>query len=256
MKKQISLLILASFLLPTAAFGWGQNGHRIIGEIAQQHLKKKAEERIVAVLGGSSIAMEANWADFIKSDTTYRACNTWHYNNFEAGLDRATFDSVAMLQDRGEAVYRVYYLIDHLKANPNDEATLRFLIHIVGDIHCPMHMGRPENRGGNSIKIKWFGRNTNLHALWDDMLIETQDLSYTEYVAHLQRTQPNTYAKFEAPQVLDWAWQTVQNGNKIYDNVELTNRGYNYIFRFKNMWESSLMAGGLHLAAILNEIYK
>ena len=256
MKKQRFTLIIAQLLVPTLMFAWGLEGHRIIGEIAQQHLTKKAQKQIIAVLGGSTIAMEANWGDFVKSDTAYRACSPWHYNNFEAGLDRATFDSLAMRQDRGEAVYRIYDLADRLRQNPNDTVALRFLIHIVGDIHCPMHMGRPDDLGGNKIKIKWFGHDTNLHALWDDKLIDGQKLSYTEYAAHIMRTQPYTYERFESSQVIDWAWQTVQNGEEIYATYDLAARPYNYMFRFKNMWESSLMLGGLHLAALLNDIYK
>lgn len=254
MKKRIFL----SFLLcvPLLAGAWGLEGHRIIGEVAQRNLTKKAQKQIVAVLGGSTIAMEANWGDFIKSNPDFKEFSDWHYNNFEAGLTRAEFDSVAMLTDRGQAVYRIYYLIDRLKNDKNDTIALRYLIHIVGDIHCPMHMGHPEDRGGNSIKIKWFGRQTNLHALWDDALIDGQKLSYTEYTDHILRTQPYKYAAFEPSQVKDWAWRTVQNGEQIYANVALTEKPYNYIYQFKNMWESSLMLGGLHLAAILNEIYK
>lgn len=248
---------LSVCLFATASlFAWGLSGHRIIGEIAQSHLSRKAEKKIDAVLQGSTLAMEANWADFIKSDTTYRECSAWHYNNFAAGIDRPTFDSVAMLQGAGEAVYRIYYLIDHLKKNPDDANALRFLVHIVGDIHCPMHMGRPDDRGGNSIKLKWFGKSTNLHSLWDGTLIDAQKLSYTEYAAHLLRTQMIDYQKFEQSQVLDWAWQTVQNGNDIYTNVELASNGWQYMFRYKSLWENCLMNGGVHLAAILNYIYK
>lgn len=254
MKKRFVLSAL--LFVPVLACAWGLEGHRIIGEIAQRNLTKKAQKQVMAVLGGSTVAMEANWGDFVKSDPNYKAYSDWHYNNFEAGLDRATFDSVAMLTDRGQAVYRIYHLIDRLQADRNDTVALRYLIHIVGDIHCPMHMGRPEDRGGNSIKIEWFGRKTNLHAIWDDALIDGQKLSYTEYTDHIMRTQPYQSADFESPQVLDWAWRTVQNGEQIYANVDLTAKPYNYIFRFKNIWESSLMLGGLHLAAILNAIYR
>lgn len=254
MNKLFSTIL--ALLLPVSIFAWGLSGHRIVGEIAQQHLSKKAEKRVLAVLGGSTIAMEANWADFVKSDPNYKEFSPWHYNNFEAEIDRAKFDSTAMSQERGEAIFRIYYLIDRLKINPNDVVALHFLIHIVGDIHCPMHMGRPEDLGGNKIEIKWFGRKTNLHALWDDTLIEAQKLSYTEYAAHLQRTRPEKYTRFAPPQVLDWAWQTVQNGNVIYENVALAANGWHYMFRFKDLWEQSLMLGGLRLAAVLNEIYK
>jgi hypothetical protein len=157
MKKVFILLI--AICLPLVAFAWGQTGHRIIGELAQNQLHKKASKKITALLNSSTIAMESTWGDFVKSDDKYAEFSSWHYTNIEGGVAREPFDSLAMLETRGALVYRVGYLIDELKANPDDTAKLKLLIHLIEDLHCPMHMGRPENRGGNSVKIRWFKRD-------------------------------------------------------------------------------------------------
>ncbi len=252
--KKFSVIVCV-IALPMMVFAWGQTGHRVIGELAQMQLTKKTAKKVTAVLSNSTVAMESNWGDFIKSDTTYREYSKWHYTNIEAGVTRHEFDSLAMLQTRGELVYRIGYLIDELKLNPNDTMKLKLLIHIVEDMHCPMHMGRPENRGGNSIKIRWFGKETNLHALWDDPLIESQKLSYTEYATYLWRTQPQSFTVFNKSLILDWAWETYQNAERVYADTDLTVKSYNYIYKYKSLLDHSLARGGNHLAAILNDIY-
>ena len=249
------LLILSIVCLPMAAFAWGQTGHRIIGELAQAQLNKKATKKITALLSNSTVAMESNWGDFIKSDDAYAEYSAWHYTNIEAGVTREQFDSLAMLQTRGALVYRIGYLVDELKANPNDTMKLKLLIHLVEDLHCPMHMGRPENRGGNSIKIRWFGKETNLHALWDEALIESQGLSYTEYADYLHRTKTTQTLSFDKSLILDWAWDTYQITERVYAATDKTVKSYNYIYEFKSVLDVGLVAGGNHLAVILNYIY-
>ena len=62
---------------------------------------------------------------------------------------------------------------------------LKFLVHLIGDLHQPLHVGNGKDRGGNDIKVKWFGEATNLHNVWDEKLINLQELSYTEYSNYL-----------------------------------------------------------------------
>ena len=248
-------IVLISICVPLAAFAWGQSGHRIVGELAQTQLNKKANKKITALLNSSTVAMESNWGDFIKSDDAYAEYSAWHYTNIEGGVTRQQFDSLALLQNRGALVYRVGYLIDELKANPNDTVKLKLLIHLVEDLHCPMHMGRPENRGGNSIKIRWFNKETNLHALWDDALIESQGLSYTEYADYLHRTHAAKPLLFDKKMIVDWAWGTYQITERVYAATDKTVKSYNYIYEFKSVLDESLVRGANHLASVLNDIY-
>jgi hypothetical protein len=111
------LIILAFAVLPVAAFAWGQQGHRIIGEIADRLLEKKAQKQINAILGDAGTAMVANWGDFIKSDTTYNKYNDWHYTNFSDSLTRREFDSLMIFTNYsdGKCVQKVIELTNHLK---------------------------------------------------------------------------------------------------------------------------------------------
>jgi hypothetical protein len=169
------LLVLKIF----PAYSWGATGHRIIGEMAETQLSDIAKTRIHAILGNASLAMASTWGDEVRSDRAYDYTSTWHYTNIDSGLTRAAFDLAALRLDRGQNIYSVVTLTDYLKQIPNDTAMLKMFIHLVGDMHCPMHMGRPDDRGGNAKSVTWFSSSTNLHSLWDNALIDSQKLSYT-----------------------------------------------------------------------------
>ena len=133
MKKYFALniAILLICLSPSELHAWGQYGHRIIGEMASNMLSPKTKEKVEAVLNDYSVAMVANWADFVKSDNAYDRYNTWHYVNLDDGLSRQEFDKQILSTDNGECVYRIIWLIGKLRQNPNDNESLKFLIHLI-----------------------------------------------------------------------------------------------------------------------------
>lgn len=256
MNRKYVVIIGLFIILPCSLFAWGQLGHRVIGELAQTQLTKKANKKITALLKGSTLAMEANWADYIKSDTLYKTYSDWHYTNVEAGVvSRSVFDSVVMNPANGQLIPRILDVIDELKKNANDTVKLKLLIHLVGDLHCPMHLARPADKGGNKITVTFLGRGVNLHNLWDDQLIETQKLSYKEYAAHLLRTQPMEQGSFSRTLILDCAWNSYCVSEQIYANIDMVSESYNYIYVYKPIMEHMLVTGGEHLAVILNYIY-
>jgi len=80
--KKISVVFTAFITISLSSFGWwGQTGHRVVGEIADMYLSNKARKAIREILGNESIAISSNWADFIKSDTSYNYLSPWHYIN-------------------------------------------------------------------------------------------------------------------------------------------------------------------------------
>ncbi len=256
--KQIPLFTLYLFtLLPFTAAAWGPSGHRIIGEMAESRMTNKAKKKVTAIFGNSSVAMMSNWGDFVRSDSAYNGTDTWHYTNLDGGLTREAFDTLAVKQTAGENVFRVMELTAHMKQNPNDTNMLKMLVHIVEDMHCPMHMGRAEDRGGNSIRIKWFDRNTSLHSLWDDTFVDMQKLSYTEYATHIKRVYPlqKTVFKGDNATILDWAWGTYQTTEMVYASQSYVEKPYLYNFKYVSMLERRLATAAEHLAAILNYIY-
>ncbi|MBP1638482.1 MAG: Nuclease [Bacteroidetes bacterium] len=256
MKKNITICLLGILcFMPQLAWGWGLIGHRVIGELAQKKLNKTAQRRIDAVLKHAGVAMVANWGDFVRSDEKYEGREVWHYKDIASGLNRDAFNKEAVTKNDGEAVFRVQELITKLKKEPNNEENLKMLIHLLGDMHQPLHMGHPEDKGGNTIRFKWQGREVSLHSLWDEGLIDFQKLSYTEYANYLFRTHTAKTVTFQPSLVLDWAWETYQAAQKVYDSVSKTENQYKYNYEYVSLLEERLSLAGDHLACVLNYIY-
>ena len=234
--KHYFLLILLT-IVSIKASAYGTLGHYITGQIAQNNLGSKQTEQINELLNNATLAMISNWADIQKSNPDFRYTSTWHYNNFMPGLTRSEFDSIALTTNQGQNIYQTYRLIDQLLENPNDTFSLYMLIHLVEDLHCPMHFGRPNDRGGNDIPIQWFGNNTNLHSIWDTELIEAAKLSYTEYADHLERQYEYSDELFNKQMILDWAWNNYQLAEQIYNDIELTNKPYLYMYKYRPLLE-------------------
>ena len=256
MKKYISICLLAvCVFMPQMVFGWGMIGHRVIGELAQKNLTKPAATRINQVLGHVDVAMVANWGDFVRSDDNFKGREVWHYKDIAPGLSREEFNKEAVTKNDGELIFRIFQLIADLKKDPNNGENLKMLIHLIGDMHMPLHMGNPEDKGGNTQRLKWFGRDISLHSLWDDALIDYQKLSYTEYADYLAKKSADSKLTFTRSMVLDWAWDTYQIAPKVYESVSETSNAYRYNFLYISLVESRLTFAGERLAAVLNYLY-
>ena len=77
--------ICFTLFLFSYALGWGSTGHRIVGEIAEDHLSEKAKRKISSLMGHHNLAMMSNWADEIKSDPNWKHANDWHYATIPNG---------------------------------------------------------------------------------------------------------------------------------------------------------------------------
>ena len=180
----LSIVLLSS---SQALWAWGQKGHRIIAQVAYDNLSCSTRRKIDKVLGAHGAIYLANWPDEIKSDTIYPYSHDWHYQDLPAGLSDSAL--VAMRTDyptKGGNLFRAMdSLVNVLRANKQDKVALTFLVHLSGDVFCPMHMGHLDDKGGNRVKCKWFGQKTNLHAIWDGKIIESRGYSYTEYAHYV-----------------------------------------------------------------------
>ena len=258
--KKAAVLILF-FYLPVQSNAWGVLGHRIVGEIAESYLTPKAKNEIKKILGTESIAIAANWADFIKSDSTMSYLSPWHYVDIKGGLSFAEFKDYFKKDTIADAFTKLNFLIKELKNKnlPMDKKAmyLKLVIHIVGDIHQPLHVGHPEDKGGNDIKVTWLGSPTNLHSVWDSKLIDIQQLSYTEYAAAINHTTISQRKALQKQQLIDWLYQTYQVADKVYANIKPDDKlSFQYNYKFIGILEQQLLRGGVHLAGLLNEIFK
>ncbi len=130
------------------------------------------------------------------------------------------------------------------------------LVHLIGDLHQPMHVGRLDDKGGNDIQVKWFNRGSNLHQVWDSNMINDFGMSYTELASNLpplSKTQRNVVLKGD---IYDWLEESQDLANEIYVSVEMGQKLY---YRYSYVWfdtvEMQLEKGGLRLAKLLNGLF-
>ena len=256
MRGILICLLLAPFWAWSIPPFWSRTGHRVVGEVAQEHLSRRARKAISQILKGEGLAEVANYADAIKSDTAYRSFSPWHYVNFP--LDQKYTDSNP--SPNGDVIKGIEHCVEILKApetTPEQEVFyLKMLVHLVGDLHQPMHVGRAEDRGGNDIQLQWFDQGTNLHRVWDSNLIDDHGMSYTELAATLPRWSRAKKKQIQQGTVYDWVEEIQEVTKRVYASVEV---GEKLRYRYRYVWwdtvEEQLLTGGIRLAALLNEIY-
>lgn len=270
MKRTILLLITCvcacAYSLP--ALGWGQEGHRIIAKIAYDHLTRKARQEVDGILGTRGIIYWANWPDEIKSDTIYAQSikDGWHYQDFAGGMsDSLVADALIHYPTEGGNLFRALdSLVNQLsiqneKTNIRDPHTLRFVIHLSGDRYCPMHMAHLDDKGGNAVRMAWFSKNnnTNLHAVWDTKLIDSQGYSYTEYAQMIEDMYGHRRKAVEAATDAQLLVQSYHLTEAIYAYQQTWDGNtYHYIYRWHQACEEQLYIAGIRLAKLLNSIYK
>ena len=184
MKKLITIVL--GLVISSAAFGWGQKGHDVAAAIAERHLTRKAAREVRRVLNGLSPVYVANWMDNASHTPLYAHTKTWHYFNVAPDGEIETTERLP----EGDVLRAVTDLTAQLKSGSleaeEEETALRMLIHLVGDMHCPMHLGHAEDLGGNRLKVRFFGRETNLHTVWDTDLVEAAHRwSYSEWAEQI-----------------------------------------------------------------------
>lgn len=258
--KKACIAIAVIAYLPLTAGAWGMTGHRIVGQIADYYLTAKARRGVAQVLGNESPAMASNWPDLIKSDSTYNYLGSWHYVNLPAGLDHnGVFNFLDT--DKHVNVYNkipemIAILKDKQKTPTEKQMAMRLLIHFLGDVHQPMHTARKDDLGGNKVNLSWFGQRSNLHRIWDEQLIDYQQLSYTEYATAINHPTKEQLNKWRHDSLKETVYESYLACNKIYAETKADDKlSYRYNFIFVDLLNEQLLKGGVRLAQILNDIY-
>ncbi|MFR9504321.1 MAG: S1/P1 nuclease [Rikenellaceae bacterium] len=256
MKK---LLLLAVICLSTTiqAMAWGQMGHDVVAYIGEKNLSKKAAKAVREVLDGHSLVYYSSWMDNIRGMEEYKHTSTWHYRNIDEGKTIETMP----LNEKGDVVTATEQMIAEIKggklSKKEEKEAVMMLIHLLGDMHCPMHAGRLSDLGGNRHPITFFGRQTNLHSLWDSALIESaHKWSYAGWWEQLDIIDKKAKEEIQSGEPIEWFVETVEEAAKIYDATPIDSKlSYDYITEFAPVAERQLLNGGLRLAKVLNDLY-
>ena len=263
MNSKITFIKLAcvTALLLTATvsgYSWGQKGHDVTCAIAERHLTKKAQKQISEILDGKSIVYWANWMDNASHTPEFRYTSTWHYKNIDAD---ETYEN-AQLNEHGDVVRAIDEQIAALKSgklSKEEQAlSLKFLVHLMGDLHCPMHMGHRSDKGGNRWQVQYFGSGRNLHSIWDSGVIESaHKWTYSEWADQIDRLTKQEQWQTVQGSPTTWGKETYEICKKIYDSTPVGSKlSYDYVSEWSETVEQQLLRAGLRLAEVLNGIFK
>jgi S1/P1 Nuclease len=253
--KNLKLFAVALYTFTTTfAFAWGATGHRAVGLIAERYLSAAAKKKLNKILKGESVAMAGTWMDDVRSDSMYDHTADWHWVTIETGK---TYEE-SPKNPKGDIIMTIDRLIAELKTkklSAKQEAEhVKMLIHLMGDLHQPMHVGCCDDRGGNNVKVKWFGDNSNLHRVWDSEMIDGTKLSYTELANATEKPTKEKIAKLLQGNARDWAKESMAMRKKVYA-IGDGNLGYKYSYQNIESVKQRILEAGVRLAGVLNTIY-
>lgn len=243
------MFILAFTLLTgfaTSVHAWGPDAQTATAVIADQLLTPTAKRQISTILGGQTLGNVATWADTVRGQQQWAKTGPWHYINLPE-KNKA--------QDPQDIVEAINFIKQQFQSSPQNEKIvwLKFLVHLVGDLHQPLHAGRASDRGGNQVIVSFRGRETNLHALWDSRMLNAHGLNSQAIV---QRLSPRAAQ-------LRQTIRTFEPQAVILENQELLD----FVYSFQNgaisesyssaaivKIEDRIVRGGVRLANLLNAL--
>ena len=250
---------------------WGKTGHRVVAAIADTELSGLARAHIQEILGpGESLDEAATWPDEMRADPSIfwqKTATPWHY----VTLDGTAYDHAPPEGDALEALVRFSRILQDPGASLADkQLALRFVVHLVGDLHQPLHVGRCCDQGANDVKVRFFGKPTNLHVVWDSQLVDEEQLSFTELAAKLERhISSREIIAWSDTNPRNWISESAEIRDRLYpgahpktgaqkgsdQDVDVPDLSYSYVHQFTPVMERRLSQAGVRLAAYLNAIF-
>src|SRR5262249_16253773 len=131
---------------------------------------------------------------------------------------------------------------------------LKFLVHFIGDVHQPLHVGRRADRGGNEIIVLWFSEPSNLHSVWDSGMIDNTKLSFSEIAEFIDHPMPEEATTSQRAPLPDCVRESFNVRQQVYD-IGKRDLGFDYSFRNMPLVEKRLVQAGVRLAGLLNSIF-
>lgn len=249
---------LALLAVPGLAGAWGFNGHRIIGELAEQALPAPVRAEIRELLADEpspTLAAISTWADEVRGEEAWRHTGRWHFLNFPR--DSCRFSQRRDCPDGNCIVGAIESQLKILgdRGRPRAERTvaLKFVVHFIGDLHQPLHAGYADDRGGNDEQIRFGMRGLNLHAFWDSTLLDTRALHWTEYARELGSTALPAPGRMGGRPAVRWAQESCRliESAQIYPERRRIDRAY--VERQRPLAEAQLRLAAARLAMALTE---
>lgn len=251
------LLLSVLVVLSPIAGAWGATGHRVTGALAEGWLSPQARAGVALILGSEDLARASTWADEMRSDPSpfwQHTASPWHYVTVPPGR---TYAETAAPEE-GDAVTALRRFERTLRdPDASLEArrlALRFAVHLIGDLHQPLHAGNGSDRGGNDLRVTWFGERSNLHRVWDSQMIDRERLSYSEWTAWLARAvTPEQLAAWSDTDPQVWIAESTALRDRLYPESDALS--WEYGFSHLPTVRQRLSQAGVRIAVWLDAVF-
>jgi hypothetical protein len=259
--KIIKSLILIGMLGASSysqmAHAWGQTGHRVTGKIAELYLTPEARAGVSLILDNETLAEISTYADENRANPDefwQKVAGPFHYVTVPKG--KVYEDVGAPAKGDSFTALKMFTktLKDPTAARADRQRALAMIVHIIGDLHQPLHAGNGTDRGGNDVKVEFFWEESNLHRVWDSGLIDRRKLSYTEWYEFLAPKISADLAKqWYTTDPLVYIKESTEIRDTIYPDSEKLS--WQYLYDHTPVMKTRLQQAGVRIAAHLNEVF-
>jgi hypothetical protein len=245
---------------------WGPAGHRLTGRLAERNLGPRARAAVAELLEpGETLADASTWADEHRRDVV--GSGPWHYVDVPITEPRYDDRFSGPEPAKGNLLPKIREFKAKLKdrRRPLQERrmALRFLVHLVEDLHMPLHVGDNHDRGGNATQVQFFDRGSNMHRVWDSGIIERVDRNEDRWLAVLTvMNKPEARAKAQRGTIEDWATESLLAARNAYRDpatgrtIQRGDRlGEAYLEANLPVVRQRLFQAGVRVAMVLNEVF-
>jgi nuclease S1 len=209
--------------------------------------------QVAALLGPERLAYVGTWADDIRSDPAWAKADSWHWVTIQPGQTYAE-SKKNPAGDVIEAIARFERILaDTAAPRTERQQALKWLVHLVADVHQPLHVGRGDDRGGNEIVVLWFGEPSNLHSVWDSGLILRTELSSPELAEKADVATAEEAKAWQSSTALEWASESSALLDKVYTLGD-RRLSFRYVFEQWPTVEKRIGQAGVRLAGLLDRL--
>lgn len=273
MKRPFAYLLFMAMAMPYYAMAWGSTGHRIIAKIAYNQLRPAVKDSVNKYLGLVHIEDAGTWMDDVRGDAAYDYMSTWHYVNIAKDSLRSPEDYKSYVVRMNKhisdvhnvpdslanviwAINNAIYELYHRNRYNRERITtdIKMLFHLIGDLHQPLHVGYPEDKGGNTVSVFYRNSPTSLHKVWDTEIIESEVMGHPTTWADLSKYKPDELAEIRRIDLAGWLADSRSKLGSVYD-FKGEDIDKKYVERNLPIIEEQLLKAGLRLGSLLNEIF-
>jgi hypothetical protein len=270
----LAVLFITLFASSSPAFAWGKIGHRVSAEIAEHNINGKTRARIFEILGNESIVEASTWPDEQRANPDaywQETARAFHIVDVPENVEPRALSH----PPEGDALTALTDFVATLR-DPNApladrQRALRFVVHIVEDLHQPLHVRKGADNYGLNFMVRYGlgpagAEATQLHRVWDALIIQDRSLSASEYAAWLERRlTPEKVVAWWTADPYVWIEESVSLHDEIYpptggehgagtsDSPAIISGEYG--LKWRPVVEERLEQAGIRLAAYLDWIF-